>query len=593
MARRRSSSNGNQPSQTTPEPFSPPELIVVTQSDAAIRVMDGALGSASGAPIANLERVLSRHGASIEPLFGDPERLLAQAPAGVSDDQGPGAPRYLARFHHVDAPESELPALAEELVADELVEAAYVKPATYLAAVAAPPRRGRGRDVMDGEGINDMQPSGVEAPPVTPDFSSRQAYLDPAPAGVDARYAWTIPGGSGWGVRVIDCEWAWNFTHEDLVTNSSGVQVGASLGDTNHGTAVAGEIGGDRNVIGITGIAPDATVGAAAFSMPTATVIRQAADRLGPGDILLLEIHRGGPNATGVGQQGFIAVEWWPDDFAAIRYATNKGVIVVEAAGNGAQNLDDPIYSVRPAGFPLDWTNPFNRTNRDSGAIVVGAGAPPPGTHGRDWGPDRSRLDFSNFGSVVDAQGWGREVTTTGYGDLQGGSSIHLNEWYTDRFSGTSSASPIVVGAIAAVQGTLRAKSRIPLSPIRARDLLRTTGSPQTDGPGRPATQRIGNRPNLRQLIPAAHQTGYWVGVQFIGTLQPNQTQRWFTFNWPAHWHVTWSVMPISPRPGGPQLGLTTQVERANDRYTTYWLTVQNLTDQIVTFEGRYAVLGW
>ena len=203
----------------------------------------------------------------------------------------------------------------------------------------------------------------------------------------------------------------------------------------------------------------------------------------------------------------------------------------------------------------------------------MGAGAPPPGTHGRDWGPDRSRLDFSNFGSVVDAQGWGREVTTTGYGDLQGGSSIHVNEWYTDQFSGTSSASPIVVGAIAAVQGTLRAKSRIPPSPIRARDLLRTTGSPQTDGPGRPATQRIGNRPNLRQLIPAAHQTGYWVGVQFIGTLQPNQTQRWFTFNWPAHWHVTWSVMPISPRPGGPQLGLTTQVERANDRYTTYWLT--------------------
>ena len=477
MARRRSGSNGNQPEQTAPEPSSPPELIVVTQPDASVRVMEGALRSASGAPIAKLERVLSRHGASIEPLFGDPERLLAQAPAGVSDDQTPGAPRYLARFLHVDAPESELPALAEELVAEELVEAAYVKPATYLAAVAQPPRGGL--DVTDGEGINDMQPSGIEAPPVTPDFTSRQAYLDPAPAGIDARYAWTIPGGSGSGVRVIDCEWAWNFTHEDLLTNSGGVQVGTSLGDTNHGTAVAGEIGGDRNVVGITGIAPDATVGAAAFSMPTATVIRQAADRLGPGDILLLEIHRAGPNATGIGQQGFIAVEWWPDDFAAIRYATNKGVIVVEAAGNGAQNLDDPIYSVRPAGFPLDWTNPFNRNNRDSGGIVVGAGAPPPGTHGRDWGPDRSRLDFSNFGSLVDAQGWGREVTTAGYGDLQGGSAIHLNEWYTDRFSGTSSASPIVVGAIAAVQGTLRAKGRIPLSPIRARDLLRSTGSLQ------------------------------------------------------------------------------------------------------------------
>ena len=93
---------------------------------------------------------------------------------------------------------------------------------------------------------------------------------------------------------------------------------------------------------------------------------------------------------------------------------------------------------------------------RDSGAILVGAGAPPPGTHGRDHGPDRSRLDFSNFGARVDAQGWGEEVTTCGYGDLQGGTNEDL--WYTDTFSGTSSASPIVVGALGCLQGVLRAR---------------------------------------------------------------------------------------------------------------------------------------
>ena len=81
----------------------------------------------------------------------------------------------------------------------------------------------------------------------------------------------------------------------------------------------------------------------------------------------------------------------------------------------------------------------FDRSMRDSGAIVVGAGAPPSGTHG----PDRSRLDFSNWGSIVDSQGWGEGVTTTGgffdgAGDLQGGKE---NQWYTQRFSGTSSAS--------------------------------------------------------------------------------------------------------------------------------------------------------
>jgi hypothetical protein len=220
---------------------------------------------------------------------------------------------------------------------------------------------------------------------------------------------------------------------------------------------------------------------------------------LGSGDIILIELHRAGPRATGVGQQGFIAIEWWPDDFDAIRYATSRGVIVVEAAGNGAQNLDDPIYNKPASGFPANWSNPFNRANRDSGAIVVGAGAPPPGTHGRDHGPDRSRLDFSNYGLVVDAQGWGREVTTCGYGDLQGGSNEDF--WYTDQFSGTSSASPIVVGALGCVQGVLRDRGMTPLSPAAARNLLRTTGSPQQEAPGRPASQRIGKRPNVRQMI--------------------------------------------------------------------------------------------
>jgi hypothetical protein len=129
---------------------------------------------------------------------------------------------------------------------------------------------------------------------------------------------------------------------------------------------------------------------------------------------------------------------------------------------------------------------------------VVGAGAPPPGTHGRNHGPDRSRLDFSNYGSIVDAQGWGREVTTCAYGDLQGGT--HEDEWYTDQFSGTSSASPIVVGALACLQGVARANGQL-LTPANARAHLRATGSPQQASPAAPVTQRIGNRPDVRALI--------------------------------------------------------------------------------------------
>jgi hypothetical protein len=380
--------------------------------------------------------------------------------------------------------------------------------------------------------INDMLPSMDEAPPATPDFTTRQGYLLAAPGGIDAVFAATQPGGRGLGVRIIDVEGAWRFTHEDLTQNQGGVVGGTQstdIGWRNHGTAVMGEFGGDINGAGITGICPDANTRAISiFNNGSAWAIRAAADLLNPGDIILIELHRPGPHATGVGQEGFIAVEWWPDDFDAIRYATARGVIVVEAAGNGAENLDDPVYNTPDPGFPATWANPFRRGARDSGAILVGAGAPPPGTHGRNHGPDRSRLDFSNYGAAVDAQGWGREVTTTGYGDLQGGSNEDF--WYTDQFSGTSSASPIVVGALGCAQGSRRARSVALLTPATARQLLRTTGSPQQDAPGRPATQRIGTRPDLRGMIagvaPLALSTAlfrYW---------NPAATDHFYTTNW-------------------------------------------------------------
>ena len=567
---------------------SPRELIVVAKPDAGLRASAEGV-SAAAADATSLEAVLQSAGAVMHPLFGPSEERVRASTASVislnDDDATTPAPWD---FYHVDAPDDQLDDLAARLYDHELVEAAYVKPQGEPPTITE--ELSPEVDAARATPINDMQPLGGDTPPATPDFTNRQGYLNAAPGGVDARFAWTVAGGTGLGVRVIDCEWGWRFTHEDLLANQGGIVAGTGSSDTNHGTAVIGEIGGDRNTVGVTGIAPDAIVSASAFSVPSATAIRSAADRLGAGDIILLEIHRPGPRTPNPpqGQLGFIAIEWWPDDFAAIRYAVNKGIIVVEAAGNGFQNLDDPIYDTRPAGFPTTWRNPFRVTNPSSGAVVVGAGAPPSG----NWGTDRSRLDYSNYGARVDAQGWGREVTTTGYGDLQGGPNPDL--WYTSSFSGTSSASPIVVGALACLQGAVKRAGRPPISPARARDLLRTTGSPQQDTPGRPASQRIGNRPDLRRLIPLATQAVTpWTGVQFKGTVAAKSTACWFTFNWPAHWHVLWTVMPTTPVPGAPQIRWKTKVERASDGFATYWICITNLTNAPVGIEGRYAVVGW
>jgi hypothetical protein len=559
---------------------------MIGATDAELRITPSRAMSLSGAPLGVLESVAASQEVTIRPLFGaSEERILSGRPADKAETvESASLAPVMARFYQVDAPDEQLDELAARLRDSPAVEAAYVKPAADL-AVLAPEKT--------AERLNDMMPSGPDAPPVTPDFTHKQGYLNAAPAGVDARWAWTQPGGLGAGVRVIDCEWGWRFTHEDLTQNQGGVVVGtadpaADSRSTHHGTAVLGEISGDVGSVGVTGISPDAVISASAFSMPTADAIKAAADRLGPGDILLLEIHRGGPRYPGGDTQlGFIAVEWWPDDYTAIRYAVSRGIVVVEAAGNGFQNLDDPIYDTPQPGFPDWWRNPFRRGELDSGAVVVGAGAPPSG----NFGPDRSRLDFSNYGACVDAQGWGREVVSTGYGDLQSGPTVDV--WYTERFSGTSSASPIVVGALACVQGVLRAQGRVPLSPARARELLRATGSPQQDSPERPATQRIGNRPDLRQLIPAALETASWTGVQFSGLIAANATESWFTFQWPAHWHVLWSVIPTSPRLGAPQLRYRTRVERASDFHATYWIEITNLVDAPVDFEARFVVLGW
>jgi hypothetical protein len=80
-------------------------------------------------------------------------------------------------------------------------------------------------------------------------------------------------------------------------------------------------------------------------------------------------------------------------------------------------------------------------------------------------------------------------------------------------------------------------------------------------------------------------------GTQWTGTLAANQTQRWFTFNWPAVWHVIWTVMPTTVTTGSPSVAWDTQVERASAEFVTYWISVTNLTSAPVTFEGRYCVL--
>jgi hypothetical protein len=322
--------------------------------------------------------------------------------------------------------------------------------------------------------------------PTTPDYESRQDYLRAAPTGIDADYAHTISGGDGSGVTIVDIEGNWRFDHEDLETAVGGLIGGELLDDINwrnHGTAVIGEMIGGDNGYGVTGIVPNAAIRMVSIGgsgVPEAILL--AVDSLVAGDVILIELQAPGPRynfQVRSDQLGYICEEYWQATFDAIQLAWAKGITVCEAAGNGYENLDDPIYE-----------NRFDTTFRNSHAILCGAGAPPSG----NYGTDRSRLLFSNYGERVNLQGQGQEVTTTGYGYLFSGAGDE-RQYYTGSFAGTSSAAPIVTGAVAAMQGIYQSRyAGMTLDPDQVRDVLIATGSPQQAN----AYQHIGPRPNLR-----------------------------------------------------------------------------------------------
>jgi Glutaminase len=82
-------------------------------------------------------------------------------------------------------------------------------------------------------------------------------------------------------------------------------------------------------------------------------------------------------------------------------------------------------------------------------------------------------------------------------------------------------------------------------------------------------------------------------GVQWFGIIGPNQTRRWFSWGWPAKWHVLWTVVPLTPCVGGPQLNCKVALERADNTNCTYWISVRNLTGASIRFEGRYDILSY
>lgn len=325
------------------------------------------------------------------------------------------------------------------------------------------------------------EPAGKFEKSTAPNFQPFQDYREAAPAGVDADFANTLAGGDGAGVKIIDIEGGWRHSHIDLTAAAGTHIAGTILTDPswmNHGTAVLGEMIANDDGQGVVGICPGADVGTVSIgSLSTEEALMIAADNLQPGDVILIELHAPGPHYNFLSrpdQLGYVCMEYWQANFDAIQYCWARGLTVVQAAGNGAEDFDNATY----------YGDLFDTTYRNSHAIIAGAGHPPVD------GNNLTRESFSNYGERVNLQGYGSNVYTTGYGDLYG--SIQ-DSFYTESFSGTSSASPIVTGSVACLQGRYEALYGTYMTSDQIRNILVSTGSPQTGV----TSQHIGPRPDL------------------------------------------------------------------------------------------------
>jgi hypothetical protein len=80
--------------------------------------------------------------------------------------------------------------------------------------------------------------------------------------------------------------------------------------------------------------------------------------------------------------------------------------------------------------------------------------------------------------------------------------------------------------------------------------------------------------------------------VHFTGEVPANTKKRWFAPQFPQDWKVIWTIVPTGPvQDAAPQIETNIMTERQTSDFVKYWIDVQNLTANPVTFEARYTLM--
>jgi serine protease len=455
--------------------FMPERLIVKFDDSLRVRLREGRLIELDARSLGRAQAILS--GQRIERLFGQEEDTLAawrrEGQAALPEAVPPLAD--LANYYRVSVEgiERSEQLLNELLLCDE-IETAYPVP----------------RPVLHGD-----------LSPVTPQLRAQQDYLGAPPGGIGWRQVSGIVGARFHGGRIAHVEGDWTLGHEDLPKLKTGsfLQSGTMLGWAPHGDACLGILVGAQNGYGVEGMASAAdalyvsaigdTLKGGLQEVTGAKAMLDASARLRPGDVMTSSFGWLIPGNV------HAPADWPQACFDVVRQVTARGIYYVTSAGNSNTWLEDPLYGGR-----------YLASATNSGAIICGSTS----------NEQTVKAPSSNYGARVDANGWGKAVVTTGNnGDLFW-PNFDPKQTYTQSFAGTSSATPIVAGAVAAYAGALREQHGLVLTPAQMRADLRSMGlaiggsTPAGHRPNLPAMFASRNLPDGQQLLRNATIGGSW-----------------------------------------------------------------------------------
>lgn len=433
-------------------------------------------------------------GSTLLRLWPNLKSIITLRPVLDEQERGDDRLRPLRQYYWLDQPASMLNdtylALLRTLAAQDYVCSLHVLPAMPepgllllgLAAVVA--------TLLTGAIVAAGNKAYENAQP-TPDFEAQQTYLD-APGhrwrGLNVRKAWANQV-TGKGARIHFCDGGLYPQHEELRGNPALKVVSSEPNDNpQHGTASLGIILARPDGVGVTGISHDSELylynNRTNDAQGNFQALKDLLRNVNPGDIVGVNRQTAHIDVLSTMLPSLHDKAWW----TVMHTLNQRGAVVVNAAANGSNSTLADKDTQAGQGVDLAHWRYF-ADHGDSGTILVGA------CHSYDGKPHAYSNHHYRYRML---NAWGDSVVTLSYGKLQDLSGNDRD--YTDAYSGTSSATPMVCGALSLIQSYAIEHHHIYLDGNQMHQLVMSSGYhdatlPDTD------VLPMGARPNVHGAL--------------------------------------------------------------------------------------------